>query len=453
MNSKKLVEGLSDFGFVYGFGEDKVPAHLTIQDGKAKLLLLGLAESFEDFLNHDKEKVPSFAQFRSNRGNALLFHIRRTIGGSLALLSGMNTVEFSCDRIVRSSDPFAYESVNGMGSSLEGFVRWSGVQVFEQSLEFQEGKGLSSALLKASLVDAIDLGSEFTVSASPEVQIPGYSGGYQGEFTYKDSTKLHTRTSESRTWEEHQKVHRMFQDLMCLIYNYPCSMELNSVIRDDGQPELASGKDEMHWVDAFAPEFGRQRYFAPKKELSKTNPLFLLEDADTNLIAEWIDDYEKWSRPTWIAVETIFQPYLAAESRMIQIAVALEALGYATWKYEENNGDDSTCGKTRCRGTRDKTSPCEKPGCNLPYATGYFRKIAETIPFADLDIAEEKKPDEWAKAFNQVYKGCKHADNPLPDGLEAHRRAEQGLAVIRCWMAKKLGVSNETLIKNRDRLK
>lgn len=138
---------------------------------------------------------------------------------------------------------------------------------------------------------------------------------------------------------------------------------------------------------------------------------------------------------------------------MIQIAVALEALGYATWKYEENNGDDSTCGKAWCKGTREKTNPCEKPGCNLPYATGYFRKIAETIPFAGLDIAEEKKPDEWAKAFNQVYKGCKHADNPLPDGLEAHRRAEQGLAVIRCWMAKKLGVSNETLIKNRDRLK
>lgn len=451
--SRKLVDGLNEFGFVYGFGEDKVPANLTIQEGKSKLTLLSIAESIDEFVNFGNEEFPDFAQFRSSGVNASLSHIRHANGGSLNLLSRLNTSSFRCGRVVNTSAPLAYEAVNGMSSYLEGFVRWSGVQVFELSFELQKGKGSSSATLKASCGDAIDLGSEFSASASPEAQIPFYSGGYQGEFTYRDSTKLRTYTSELRTWEEHQRIHRMFQDLMCLVYNYPCSIELDSVVREDDQPESALNTGKKLWVDAFAPRFGRQRYFNPKKDLSKTNPLFLLEDANINLIAEWIDNYEKWSRPTWIAVETIFQPYLAAESRMIQIAVALEALGYATWKYEENNGDDSTCGKARCKGTREKTNPCEKPGCNLPYATGYFRKIAETIPFADLDIAEEKDPDEWAKIFNQTYKGCKHADNPLPDGLEAHRRAKQGLNVIRCWLAKKLGVSDETLIENKNILK
>ncbi|WP_237206942.1 HEPN domain-containing protein [Rothia nasimurium] len=447
MNSKKLVEGLSDFGFVYGFGEDKVPAHLTIQDGKAKLLLLGLAESFEDFSNYGKEEVPDFAQFRSNGGNASLSHIRRANGGALVLPSGMNTMAFSCDRIVRSSAPLAYESVNGMSSRLEGFVQWSGVQVIKQSLEFQEGKGFSSALLKASLVDAIDLGSKFSASASPGVQLPGYSGRHQGEFTYRDSTKLRTYTSELRTWEEHQRIHRMFQDLMCLVYNYPCSIELESVVREDDQPELAASTDKKLWVDAFASVFGRQRHFDPKKDFSKTGPLFLLEDADRDLIAEWVDDYEKWSRPTWIAVETIFQPHLAAESRLIQIGVALEALGYAIWLYDENDGYAPECEKA------GKRHRCDFIGCNKPNASRYFKRVAEKLPWSDLGISDEPDAETWAINFNEVYKGCKHADNPLPDGLEAHERAKQGLAVIRCWLAKKLGVADETLIKNKDRLK
>lgn len=445
--SGKLVDGLNEFGFVYGFGEDKVPANLTIQDGESKITLLSIAESLDEFVNFGNEEVPDFAQFRSNGVNASLSHFRRANGGALTLPSGMKTLAFSCGRIVRSSAPLAYESVNGMSSFLEGFVQWSGVQVFEQTLEFQEGKGFSSTTLKASLVDAIDLGSEFSASASSGFQGPGYSAGYQGELTYRDSTKLRTYTSELRTWEEHQRVHRMFQDLMCLVYNYPCSMELESVVREDDQPELAASTDQKLWVDAFASVFGRQRHFDPKKDFSKAGPLFLLEDADRDLIAEWIDDYEKWSRPTWIAVETIFQPHLAAESRLIQIGVALEALGYAIWLYDENDGYASECEKA------GKSHGCDFIGCNKPNAPRYFARVAEKLPWADLGISEEPDAETWAIEFNEVYKGCKHADNPLPGGLEAYKRAKQGLAVIRCWLAKKLGVSDEMLIENKERLR
>lgn len=179
--------------------------------------------------------------------------------------------------------------------------------------------------------------------------------------------------------------------------------------------------------------FGRTRYIEPRKDFSKAEPLFLLSDTAEGAVAAWLEEPEKWSHPTWIAVETIFQPYLAAESLLIQIGVALEALGYAIWLYEENGG--------------------VVPAGRKPSATGYFRRVAEKFPFSDLDISGERTAKAWAEAFNETYRGCKHADNPLPDGLEAHRRAKQGLNVIRCWLAKKLGVSDETLIKNKNILK
>lgn len=445
--AKKLVDGLSAFGYVYGFGEDKIPANLSIQDGEAKILLLGLAETPEAYMNYNKEEIPDFAQFRSSKVNVSLSKISRASGGALDLIGGMNTSAFRCDRVIRSSEPLSYDSLNGMTSTLEGFVRWSGVEIFEQSFHYENDNFVSSTL-KTELVQPVELGSQFSVTASSGfASKPIYSAGSLSEITYKDSTKLGTETAGLRTWEEHQRVHQMIQDLMCLVYSYPCSMQIDSVVRDDGQPEFVEEDGRKLWPEAFTPVMGRQRHFEPKQDFARLKPLFQLEDTDKDLVADWIDNFHRWSRPTWIAVESLFQPYLAAESRMLQMGAAMEALGYAIWLYDEHGGYAPECEKA---GRRHK---CSFVGCDKPNAERYFWRVAKDLPFAELNIAEEQTAEEWAKAFNLTYRGCKHADNDLPDGVEAYKRAKQGLQVIRCWLAKKLGVSDEVLVQNKDLLK
>ena len=455
MAKRKLEPGFQAFGHVYGIANVVLPGHYEIDTGgKALLTILEVSGDLTSIVRKDTEvAAPELLQFRGLDLSAALSELR-SIGRAINFSSRNTELRFTVGRTVATSADLSYEEVNGVSSTLEGFPGWAEVTAIEQSLILSNDRMEPPAVcLKAQAKDSVNIGTLFNVSVTTGFTAPKLDP-YQLEYVYRNRTALRTETPELVTWNEHMQVHRMVQDLLCLVYNYPCELSLSDAYRKDDQQELDTASEEIYlWHEVHYENFGRTRHVEPCKDFSKVKPLFLLSDTADGAVATWLDEFEKWSRPTWIAVETIFQPYLAAESRMIQIAVALEALGYATWKYEENNGDDSTCGKAWCKGTHEKTNPCEKPGCNLPYATGYFRKIAETIPFADLDIAEEKKPDEWAKAFNQVYKGCKHADNPLPDGLEAHRRAEQGLAVIRCWMAKNLGVSNETLIENRDRLK
>lgn len=444
----KLVEGFTALGFAYGFETGRIPASICVEDGHILLTLLDTEDDAQKFMEFDRTALPKFAQFQSAEVTLVLSEMR-FLRGNLQLLTQVNTRSITCNRAVRVTSDKDYSEVNGMRCELEGFAHWSGltaISMFDTfSLDDKDKTPFST--LTAEPQEPINLGTLFSVSATSGVKIPSRKP-HQQEYTYLDMVTVRTKTDELRAWDSHREVHRMMQDLMCLVYDYPCELEIKEVFREDDQSKLSQGGNRKLWAEAIDSNFGRSRHFEPKRNLHKIQPLFTLKDTSLTALEEWLENYNIWARPTWIAVEAIFQPYLAAESRMIQIAVAMEALGYAIWKYEDNDGDDSTCGNTWCKGTRKKTNPCEKPGCNAPNAVGYFKRIAEAIPFDDLGIAIEDDSEEWAKAFNQVYKSCKHADHSLPDGLDAHERADQGVAVMRCWLAKKLGIDNQTLIKN-----
>lgn len=435
MAKRKLEPGFQAFGHVYGIADVVLPGHYEIDTGgKALLTILQVSGDLTSIVRKDTEvAAPELLQFRGLDLSAALSELR-SIGRAINFSSRNTELRFTVGRTVATSADLSYEEINGISSTLEGFSAWAEVTAIEQNLILSnDGRGPLTVCLKAQAKDSVDIGTRFNVSATTGFTAPKLDP-YQLEYVYRNRTALRTETSELVTWSEHMQVHRMMQDLLCLVYNYPCELSLSDAYRKDDQPELDTVSKEVYlWHEVHYKNFGRIRHIEPRKDFSKAKPLFLLSDTAEGAVATWLDDFEKWSRSTWIAVENIFQPYLAAESRLIQIGVALEALGYAIWLYEENGG--------------------VMPAGRKPSATGYFRRVAEKLPFSDLDISSERTAKVWAEAFNETYKGCKHADNPLPDGLEAHRRAEQGLAVIRCWLAKKLGVSNETLIENRDRLK
>lgn len=434
MAKRKLEPGFQAFGHVYGIADVVLPGHYEIDTGgKALLTILEVSGDLTSIVREGIEvATPELLQFRGLDLSAAFSELR-SIGRAINFSSRNTELRFTVGRTVATSADLSYEEVNGVSSTLEGFSGWAEVTAIEQNLILSDdGTEPPTVCLKAQAKDLVDIGTRFNVSATTGFTAPKLDP-YQLEYVYRNRTALRTETSELVTWNEHMQVHRMMQDLLCLVYNYPCELSLSDAYRKDDQPELDTVSEEVYlWHEVHYKNFGRTRHVEPRKDFSKAKPLFLLSDTADGAVATWLDEFEKWSRPTWIAVETIFQPYLAAESRLIQIGVALEALGYAIWLYEENGG--------------------VMPAGRRPSATGYFRRVAEKLPFSDLDISSERTAKDWAEAFNETYIGCKHADNPLPDGLEAHRRAEQGLAVIRGWLAKKLDISDEILIMNKNSL-
>lgn len=104
------------------------------------------------------------------------------------------------------------------------------------------------------------------------------------------------------------------------------------ILRIDNQPRLPEStqetSDRYYWHEYFERSFGRSQHAGPRKEIKDYEPLFRLSDTNPADMENWIENFDKWSRPTWIAVESIFQPYLATESKILLIGSALEALRY-----------------------------------------------------------------------------------------------------------------------------
>ncbi|GEK19870.1 hypothetical protein CXY01_03900 [Cellulomonas xylanilytica] len=312
-----------------------------------------------------------------------------------------------------------YASVNGMQSSTDGLAAWAQRTPVTQEVRWEEAsKGVVELTIRARNLDGVPLGGplglELTTSYTHSPEPTG------GVYSISTALEVRTRSAEPVAWDTHASAHRMIQDLMCLVYGQACSARIGSVMHEDDQ-ETAPTDERRLWRDAYQPTFGRSSRGATTLT-DRVRPLFYLSDTKPDRVSTWLSEYALWSRPTWIGVTPLFHQDLPVESRLLHIAVALEALGAAIAQ-------------------RDRVPPART-------FTRLLTSIIDSIGFAPSAVVGSESIDGWCRAFNAAYKGVKHADNALPDALDAYERAKQGLTLLRCWLAVELGVSPEVLQTN-----
>lgn len=314
-----------------------------------------------------------------------------------------------------------YATVNGMTSEVDGLAKWAKRVPVKTELMFDEArKRIDQVSVVAKNLESLPLGGPLDLRLETSYRHnPTPTGGV---FTISASLLVRTRSSDLVDWETHQQTHRMLQDLMCLIYGRPCASRLVSVMREDDQ-ELPPIDERRSWCDAYQPSFGRAvgRDF----ELAdQDEPLFYFDEADAGRVSVWLSEYSYWSRPTWIAMTALLDRALPVESRLLQVAVALEALGYAIAK--------------RANPSKTVRDGYERLLRHVFDALGYQPEAV---------VGAGGTTDAWCKAFNSAYKGVKHADNPLTGGPEAWTKAREGLTLIQCWLAAEFGVSEGLVTK------
>lgn len=258
--------------------------------------------------------------------------------------------------------------------------------------------------------------SSFTYNPSPKGNVFGIT----------DLALLRTRTGDLRPWQEHAAVHHMVQDLMCLVFGEPCLARIVSVKREDDQPYATADDDRRLWREVYEPTFGRSATWVEPLNRAKAIPLFRLGDVDRSALEEWIDNWDLWSGPTWIAVTTMFQRNTTIESRLLQVGVALEALGYALWTAAGGSG-------------------------RTPQYPEMLELVTNAVSVEHPRIYAGLPVVAWRDGFNAAFKGTKHADNPLPTGVAARDFAAQGMNLIRAWLGTHLGVPDAILEAGFDR--
>ena len=312
-----------------------------------------------------------------------------------------------------------YSSINGMSSTVDGLATWTGrTPVTQQILLDPSKQHVSELSITAKNLDPLPLGGPLDLKLTTSyTHSPRATGG-----VYRISTTLdvRTRSRESVDWNAHAQAHRMIQDLMCLVYGRPALSRIGSVMREDDQ-EIELKDERRFWREAYEPAFGRSAR-GVEGLTDEDEPLFYFDDVDPERVTAWLTAYNLWARPTWIGVTTLFHDDLPVESRLLQVAVALESLGAAI---------------------------AEQDGKRTPSTfEGLLKLVWGSLGFVPERVVGNSSTDEWCKEFNRAYKGVKHADNSLPDPLDAFHRAQEGLTLIRCWLGVELGVSSDVLAKN-----
>lgn len=284
------------------------------------------ARFIEAFHNAGSVEVPPILQFVDHQGHLTLAECRE-VGSSLSL-NGVGSQRIRALLVVHSGGPaFAYDDVNIMQSEVDGLAEWSGVTSVTRTLQFEEGKGLTGATVKAASVPDVVLGGELQATLTAGFSIPGKSSG--NVHTVTDILHLRTESPKPIGWREHQVRHRMMQDLMYLVYGRPCRMTAKWVAHEDDH--FAGREEGSVQRKIYVPSFGQGSADVDLLDRDKHRPLFRHAVVDPSALERWRDDFDHWSRPTWIAVGMLFQSGMTIEVLVLQIGVALEALGYAIW--------------------------------------------------------------------------------------------------------------------------
>lgn len=378
---------------------------------------LGMFEAFE-LNSHPPLPSPLIAR---DGGGWLTLVEGRSAGLSMSTMAHSEQKLFYRAAIATGGEGADYTELNGMEAEVEGLARWAKISTVATEMHFDDESHGPLVSLSAKNQPVHRLGGPLDVHLATSFRHQPYPD--DGNFTIVDRLTVRTLTSRRRAWSSHAEQHRMIQDLMCLVYSHPCTLELKSVMRRDDQPHYKGKKGVWWWPDAHEPHLGRSS--GSKKSLDKREPLFYLDETDGKRLNAWLTQSHSWSRPTWIAVTTLFQSNSTVEARLLQVGVALEALGYAIWRQSHPTA------------SRTPTYP------------DLLKHVTRRVGISSTTIfGGSGRPDRWVRSFNEAFKGAKHADKPLVPTLLAHERAEQGFLLIRCWLALELGVPR-TLIRER----
>ncbi len=212
-----------------------------------------------------------------------------------------------------------------MSSNIEGLASWTGVSTIGIDLFASETGAFDRATVNASVKPPLELGGTWSLRVHNSFSLPMSSS--DGAFTVSDLASLSTASPEGRAWENHTAVHQMVQDLMSLIFFRPCPAQLKTV-----RPTTSTGTSQPEWFDALEATFARGDTGRSPLDREKHHPLFGYADVDPQRLATLINGWHLWSRPIWIASTSLWGKHTSELMWLLQVGVAIEALGYSLWR-------------------------------------------------------------------------------------------------------------------------
>lgn len=393
-------------------------------DNEGALVTWPRSQSLIDVLNSiDSNYVPEPLIARTSKGWVTLND--GVFRGSSSSSLSHSELRFRYRHVINAGrNGRDYSEINGLTSKIDGLAEWAKMWPIETELKFDDTQ---NKLIEISVTAKNLPPKHLPGELSPQLETYSlYKPAEYDEATSISGALVYRTHSEFLTsWQDHETSHQMMADLMTLAYGRACRFTIESARRTDDEL-IRKGQTVQQWRDAFAPAAHRKK--APSEKASTNiSPLFHLNETDSNKLEYWLSPRSPWRRALNIAVSTYFSGNLTSEMKYINVAIALESLGYSIG---------------RC---------LSSPKSQLRTFNDQLRQVVRLVGEPTMSIiTKSSTTDSWITEAGNAYNGLKHANRKATDWRVADEMAKQGLALIRAWTAIELGVDAEVV---HDRLR
>jgi hypothetical protein len=330
-----------------------------------------------------------------------------------------------------------FTSVNCLRSEIAGLATWTTLTPVVSKEAYVNDDGLLTRMvLQAKAGPPTEIGTTAGLRLVPYFDTASSQISSGGHHAITEKMFLETRfEGDAVLLDRHLATHRDMQELLVIAYGQPCGQRLFSVASrvEPRRHMTSSGVTGDHWRGIISAWRGRGGSNLPM-ELPSQHTLFDFPDIGASGVRRWIDESPEWARIVGPLVQWTFDAGSSVEVEIIQIGIALEALGHNVAVRQ---------------GLIERTESQSFPQ--------YLKRVRETL---SCDVAPIVKGspangvptypdfDAWSETFGALYKQAKHADHPLPDVMTGAVAARSGALLLRMWLAQEFGVDPQTINEN-----
>lgn len=305
-----------------------------------------------------------------------------------------------------------YSTINGLTARIEGLDQWRGVRSVSTSLD-KPSRNRSREMtvtIKKSTTTKVDALLNLTLVASADWQIPGGVG----KTSIEDTGSTRTLVKHPRAWNEHLERHLAIHKLLEVSAWRPLGFhQIHAMHSRDPLRVLSGDVIGDRWASVHT-------YELPPAEGSSDALFFLFtyEDIGAAGVRRWLRLRDEFKRGIHAMTFSIRHRNTSLDGLVSDAGIGLEEISHQL--------------------LRAKGVTARKP--HHEYLEAIADEVDDLLPFDD---------SSWATESTSVYNDVKHADRSGPTVEAILASLRQNRLVFRTWLARRLGVSKETIRKGQ----
>jgi hypothetical protein len=303
-----------------------------------------------------------------------------------------------------------FTKLNGFRSEIDGLSYWLAYSAHQTSIKRQKDGRPSEVTTTMKPVDAVTLGTSLNLKAIAKGTAPG---GWSPEAAYRSRVFIETFSTRPREWQEHLELHYAVRNLVRVAAWRPINFQSHQATSLKESVDLR-GKLHNQWREVRTATTG----VADSVWRTQDRFMFAFSEIGTKGISRWLKLVSKYEHGITPLVGLLDLEGATIDAIISQLGIAIEAVGYQS--LVDSGKTPAAANRTNVANRIDHLIDEVRGSLSFPHAT-------------------------FGQGFADSYNSVKHANRDVVAPEVKIDHFQNGVELLRVWIALRLGLKPTTL--------